>query len=363
MRSPFEARRLLIVTDAWSPQVNGVVRTLASTIHELSTMGVESQVLDPSLFRTLPCPGDSEIRLAVAPPSNVERLIEQAAPDALHIATEGPLGWAARRVAIRRGWRFTSAYHTRFPEYLQARAGVPLAWTYGYLNAFHRPSHAVLVPSQHVMRQLSVRGFSRLRYWGRGVDHQVFAPGARRGVVKTESPIFLYAGRIAAEKNIEAFLQLELPGEKWVAGDGPLRSEFQRRYPTVRWFGSLCSERLADVYRQADVFVFPSKTDTFGLVMVEAMACGLPVAAYPVPGPLDVIGRSKAGVMSHDLRAACLKCLELPREFALQRAAHFSWRTSAEQFLGALVPMRPPTTRKDFYEPAQYPALSGSGPA
>lgn len=363
MQSLPSSRKLLIVTDAWSPQVNGVVRTLQSTAHELRAMGLQVQVLEPSAFRTLPCPGDSGIRLALAFPSKVERLIEQVAPDALHIATEGPLGQAARYVALRRGWRFTTAYHTRFPEYLHARAKLPLKWTYAYLKAFHRSSHAVLVPSRHVMRQLSVHGFSRLRYWGRGVDHKVFYPRPDPELANSEAPVFLYAGRIAAEKNIEAFLQLELPGQKWVVGDGPMLCELKTRYPKVQWFGSLSSQALANVYRQATVFVFPSKTDTFGLVMAEAMACGLPVAAYPVPGPLDVIGRSKAGVMSHDLRAACLKCLEIPREYALHRASRFSWRTSADQFLSALVPMRTFTNRKDFYEPAQYPALSGSGPA
>ncbi len=363
MQSLPSSRKILIVTDAWAPQVNGVVRTLQNTAHELRAVGFKVQILEPSVFRTIPCPGDSGIRLALALPSRVERFIEQAAPDALHIATEGPLGWAARYVAIHRGWRFTSAYHTRFPEYLQARARVPLDWTYAYLKAFHRPSHAVLVPSQHVMRQLSVHGFSKLRYWGRGVDHKVFFSKPDSQFRNPSVPVFLYAGRIAAEKNIEAFLALDLPGEKWMAGDGPLRRELGKRYPEVRWFGSLSSQQLASVYREATVFVFPSKTDTFGLVMAEAMACGLPVAAFPVPGPLDVIGRSKAGVMSEDLKEACLRCLEIPREFALQRAAQFSWRVSAAQFIAALVPMRTQTYRKDLNEPAQYPALSESGPA
>jgi glycosyltransferase involved in cell wall biosynthesis len=355
--------KLVIITDAWVPQINGVVRTLQNTVQELQAMGLQVQVLDPSSFHTVACPGDAGIRLALATPSKVERLIEQAAPDALHIATEGPLGWAARKAAVRRGWRFTTAYHTRFPEYLQARAKVPLSWTYRALKAFHRSSHAVLVPSRHVMRQLSVEGFTRLHYWGRGVDHKVFYPDQSTIPANQQNPVFLYVGRIAAEKNIEAFLQLDLPGEKWVVGDGPLLTQFKNSYPKARWFGPLLSNELADVYRQASVFVFPSKTDTFGLVMVEAMACGLPVAAYPVPGPLDVIGRSKAGVMHEDLKQACLRCLEIPREYALQRAALFSWRTSAEQFLSVLVPMRSLTTRKDFYEPAQYPALPGSGQA
>ena len=358
-----KACRLLIVTDAWVPQVNGVVRTLQSTIKELSAAGFEVEILDSSLFHTLPCPGDTGIRLALVAPSRVEQLIEQAAPDALHIATEGPLGWAARRIAIRHGWRFTTAYHTRFPEYLKARFKVPLNLTYRMLRVFHRPSQAVLVPSRHVMRQLSIEGFTKLHYWGRGVDHDVFHPEPGQRSANYQRPIFLYVGRVAVEKNIQAFLDLDLPGEKWVVGDGPLRPQLQRCYPQVRWFGSLSSSDLASVYRQSTVFVFPSKTDTFGLVMAEAMACGLPVAAYPVPGPLDVIGRSKAGIMSEDLREACLRCLEIPRAFPIQRAALFSWRSSAEQFLGALVPMRPPTIRKDFYEPAQYPALPGPGTA
>lgn len=363
MRCPPDLSRVLIVTDAWRPQVNGVVRTLQSTVQELGSLGVHTQIIEPGMFATIPCPGDTQIRLALARPSKLERLIEQAAPQALHIATEGPLGWAARQVALRRGWRFTSAYHTRFPEYLHARARVPLAWTYAYLRAFHRPSSAVLVPSRHVMRHLSIHGFGKLRFWSRGVDQAVFVPHPESDRSRPNHPVFLYAGRVAAEKNIEAFLKLELPGEKWVAGDGPLLADLKRRYPRVRWFGALSSHELARVYGQAHVFVFPSKTDTFGLVMAEAMACGLPVAAFPVPGPLDVIGRSKAGVMSENLQQACLQCLAIPREFALQRAARFSWRTSAQQFLESLVPMRSLLSRKDLYEPAQYPALSGSGPA
>lgn len=330
--------KVMIVTDAWKPQVNGVVRTLQTTARELQAMGHTVEFLTPLEFPTLPCPTYPDIRLSLFPGGKVVRLLLDFDPDALHIATEGPLGMAARRFAIRRGLPFTTAYHTRFPEYVRARAGVPLSWTYAFLRWFHGPSEAVMAPTDVVKRDLEAYGFRNVVKWSRGVDLDIFKPQHSERL-NSEPPIFLYVGRVAVEKNIEAFLELNLPGSKWVAGVGPALKGIQVRYPKVNYLGLLNQHELAQVYASADVFVFPSKTDTFGLVLLEAMACGLPVAAYPVTGPLDVIGDSKtAGILHEDLRTACLEALKLRREDAAAHARKFSWRAATEQFLSHLHP-------------------------
>lgn len=329
--------KILLVTDAWEPQVNGVVRTLKSTARELTAMGHEIRTLTPLDFRTVPCPTYPDIRLALFPSSRVAREITEFDPDVLHIATEGPLGMAARRVALRQDLPFTTAYHTRFPEYVHARFRFPLGWTYAYLRAFHRPSRAVMVPTEVVKRDLEAQGFERVVLWSRGVDLDVFRP-QRSQRLQSKPPIFLYVGRVAVEKNVEAFLRLDLPGSKWVVGTGPALPRLRDEFPHVNYLGLLERQELAEVYASADVFVFPSKTDTFGLVLLEAMACGLPVAAYPVTGPLDVIGHSAAGALDADLRAACLRALELKREDAAAHAQTFSWRAATEQFFGHLHP-------------------------
>jgi glycosyltransferase involved in cell wall biosynthesis len=331
---------VLIVTDAWQPQVNGVVRTLGNTCAHLSAMGLEVDLLTPLSFMTLPCPSYPEIRLSLTSHRRVQALIEQFDPDALHIATEGPLGWAARKAALRNGWAFTTAYHTRFPEYIKARLGVPLRWSYALLRQFHGVASSVLAPTPAIAQELQSRGFSNVQHWSRGVAHDIFYPQAEQRPINRDRPVFLYAGRLSVEKNIEAFLELELPGQKWVAGEGPLSKVLKRKYPQARYLGVLSQHELALIYRQADVFVFPSLTDTFGLVMAEAMACGLPVAAFPVAGPIDVVGHSGAGVLHHDLRQACLACLEIDRHKPLQRAARFTWPIATEQFYRALAPMR-----------------------
>ena len=334
-------RRVVIVTDAWKPQVNGVVRTIDNTRRELVRMGVEVTIVSPQDFRTVPCPTYPEIRLSLTTPARLIRIIEDYAPDALHIATEGPLGWCARQSATARGWHFTTAYHTRFPEYIRSRTGLPLGPSYRLLARFHRRSAAVLVPTQSMVAVLRARGFERVTHWSRGVDHDIFYPRmAQSALPDARNPVFLYAGRLAVEKNIEAFLSLDLPGQKWVVGDGPAAVSLRRKYPRARFLGMLEPEVLARVYSEADVFVFPSRTDTFGLVMAEAMACGLPVAAFPVPGPLDVVGDSGAGVLHEDLRQACLGCLAIARSTALARAAQFNWKQASLQFLLALRPMR-----------------------
>lgn len=329
---------ILIVTDAWEPQVNGVVRTLKSTRRELERLGHTVDILSPLEFKTIPCPTYPDIQLSLRPKRRVIERIEAFKPDALHIATEGPLGLAARRWAVKHGFPFTTAYHTRFPEYVHARLRIPLAWTYRYLQWFHGPAEAIMAPTQVVKRDLEQVGFRNVVLWSRGVELDIFYP---RHVQRlgTRPPIFLYVGRVAVEKNIEAFLELDLPGSKWVAGEGPALAALRAKYPKTNFMGVLNQHELADVYSSADVFVFPSKTDTFGLVLLEAMACGLPIAAYPVTGPLDVIGDAPAGALNHDLRQACLDALTLIREDALAHAQKFSWASATSQFINHLHPI------------------------
>jgi len=330
--------KIMMVSDAWEPQVNGVVRTLQYTARELRAMGHAVDFLTPLEFSTLPCPTYPDIRLSLFPGGQVVRRLSEFDPDAVHIATEGPLGMAARRFALTRGLPFTTAYHTRFPEYVRARIGMPLSWTYAFLRWFHGPSEAVMVPTGVVKRDLESYGFKNVVMWSRGVDLDIFKPQHSERL-KSSRPIFLYVGRVAVEKNIEAFLELELPGSKWVAGAGPALRRIRSRYPNVNYLGVLNQRELAQVYASADVFVFPSRTDTFGLVLLEAMACGLPVAAYPVTGPLDVIGESStAGILHEDLRTACLAAQKLRREDAVAHAQKFSWRATTEQFLANLHP-------------------------
>lgn len=347
--------KILIVTDAWTPQVNGVVRTLMNTRAQLMSLGHEVAMVTPDLFHTFPCPTYPEIRLAIRPQRKMTELIEHFNPDCLHIATEGPLGWAARACALSSNRPFTTAYHTKFPEYVKARFGVPLWLTYAVLRHFHKPSKGLMVATPSVEKTLAERGFRNMRRWSRGVDLERFQLLDTIQCAKTSQqqerptrlfaadwarpakrPVFLFAGRVAIEKNIEAFLCLDLPGEKWVAGDGPQRAKLEAKYPDVKWLGMLDQASLALAYQDADVFVFPSVTDTFGLVLLEAMACGLPVAAYPVTGPNDVVGDSGAGVLDSDLYIACIEALEIPREKARQHAEKFSWSSATQQFFSHL---------------------------
>lgn len=330
--------KILIVTDAWEPQVNGVVRTLKQTRRELIRLGHDVDLLTPLEFKTLPCPTYPEIRLSMFPARHVRRRIAGSAPDALHIATEGPLGMAARAHAVKHGLPFTTAYHTRFPEYVRARTGIPLALTYRFLRWFHGPSRAILVPTNVVKRDLEAWRFERVVLWSRGVDLDMFKPGPPLPN-DAAPPVFLCVGRVAVEKNIEAFLDLDLPGTKWVAGDGPLLEALKKKHPKVRFTGVMNQTELASLYNAASVFVFPSRTDTFGLVLLEAMACGCPVAAYPVTGPIDVIGDAPAGALDEDLRAACLRALKIDRRLARRHAERYSWEACTRQFLGYLQPI------------------------
>jgi len=336
--------KILIVTDAWEPQVNGVVRTLKSTRRELERMGHAVDLLTPLEFRTVPCPTYPEIRLSILPRKRVASRIAAMRPDAIHIATEGPLGLAARAHALRHGLPFTTAYHTRFPEYVQARFGMPLSVTYRFLRWFHGRAQAVLVPTRVVKQDLERFGFApgRVVLWSRGVELDLFKPGPAMPHDLTR-PVFLYVGRVAVEKNIEAFLALDLPGSKWVAGEGPLLARLKAEHPEVRFTGVLGQAELASLYNAADVFVFPSRTDTFGLVLLEALACGCPVAAYPVTGPIDVIGdvrdETAAGALDDDLKRAALRALTIPRAAARAHAERYSWEACTRQFVAHLQPI------------------------
>lgn len=330
--------RIMIVTDAWKPQVNGVVRSLTETVRELDGFGHQVNMITPLEFRTIPCPTYPDIRLSLLPYRQVAQRIAGFAPDAIHIATEGPLGLAARRFCLREGLAFTSAYHTRFPEYIHARCRLPLSVSYAWMRRFHNASQAVMVPTRSIAGDLEARGFGNVKLWSRGVDTAMFSPGERQRLDESNPPRFVYIGRVAVEKNIEAFLKLDLPGSKWVVGDGPLLPRLKQQYPDVYFAGVFPQQELARFYRAADVFVFPSLTDTFGLVLLEAMACGAPVAAFPVAGPLDVVGDSGAGVLDWDLRAACLKALELDRGHVRRVAESYSWQAASRQFESHLRP-------------------------
>lgn len=331
--------RIALVTDAWRPQVNGVVITLVELQQRLADLGHTVQVIEPSAFRRFPCPGYREIELAWRPYAQVARALAASGADAIHIATEGPLGQAARRWCLKHGRRFTTAFHTRFPDVLAKAIGLPSAWGYALFRRFHRPSAGVMVPTVGMRRILDAHRYTSLRDWSHGVDLNLFkpVPGADLGL---EPPVFLYVGRVSYEKNLEAFLKLDLPGTKLVYGRGPLEARLQRAYPDVVWRGIVPREELPHIYSASDVFVFPSLSETFGLVMLEAMACGTPVAAFPVAGPLDVVGDSAGGVLHADLRIAALRALQLPRAGALARAREFGWDAVADQFVGHLVPAR-----------------------
>ncbi|MFC4166208.1 glycosyltransferase family 4 protein [Teichococcus aestuarii] len=336
--------RILIVSDAWAPQVNGVVRTLGMVSAALRRGGDTVEVLGPDRFRGLAVPGEPGLRLALGAGPQLGALAGVFAPDAVHIATEGPLGWSMRRLCRARGWSFTTAFHTRFPDYLRARLGVPAAISWHVLRRFHAAAAGTFVATEALRQELAGQGFTRLRPWSRGVDTALFQPGPRDAFAGLPRPIFLCAGRVAPEKGVEDFLALPLPGSKVVVGDGPLRATLERRYPEARFTGFLHREALAAAYAAADVMVFPSRTDTFGLVLLEAMACGTPIAAYPQPGPRTVLGNAEPplniGAMDTDLRAACLRALSADRAACRARAESFSWEACAAQFRAQLVPLR-----------------------
>jgi glycosyltransferase involved in cell wall biosynthesis len=321
-----------MATDAWAPQVSGVVTTMVNTSELVREMGHEVLMVTPEGFRTLPCPGYAEIRLAVKPKRRVFRMLDEFRPDAVHIATEGPLGMSARRWCLRNGVPFASSYHTQFPEYIRLRAPIPLRWTYAWLRRFHRPAHTTLVRTKTQKRLLKERGFAHLKVWPGAVDTNLFRPRGKEALALPR-PISMYMGRVAVEKGLEAFLDLELPGSQVVIGGGPDLEKLQRRYPNAHFYGPKFGEELARLVSAADVFVFPSRTDTLGLVMLEAMACGIPVAAFPVPGPIDVIQEGSTGAMDEDLEAAVYRALSLDGEACIEFAQYHSWQRSVERFL------------------------------
>jgi glycosyltransferase involved in cell wall biosynthesis len=341
--------RILVATDAWEPQVNGVVRTLTRVVQELRDMGHMVEVVSPDQFKTFPLPTYPEIKVALGVYEPVQERFKAFEPEAIHIATEGPIGLAARRICVEWKLPFTTSYHTRFPEYVSARLPLPLAAGYAYMKWFHKPSGRLMVATPTMRDELSRHGFRNISAWSRGVDTQLFKPRAEGDAelfAGLPRPIFLYVGRVAVEKNIEAFLGIDLPGSKVVVGDGPQREELAEKYPDAVFTGSRFGHELAAHFAAADVFVFPSLTDTFGLVILEAMASGVPVAAYPAPGPIDIIPGSNAGVLAHSategLREACLEALKLDRKAVRAFAERFSWRACAEDFVRNLQPYPEP---------------------
>lgn len=337
--------KLALITDAWHPQVNGVVTTLNELVQSLQGMGVQVHVIHPGQFEHRPCPGYAGIDLAVRPTRSLTRMLDALQPDAVHLATEGPLGWAARRICLKKKWAFTTAFHTKFPEILNSALRIPLSWGYALFRHFHKPSSGVMVPTQGVLEMLQQRQFGQLKPWTHGVDTKLFAfheqPLALADLEHLPRPLWLFVGRISYEKNIQAFLKLDLPGTRLVCGVGPLQAHLQSSYPDVHWMGVLPREHLAKVYAAADVFVFPSRSETFGLVMLEAMAAGTPVAAYPVDGPLQVLGADQGqmlgGVLHEDLRVAATKALTVSRHQARERSQAFGWDAAAQLFFSHLV--------------------------
>ncbi|MBN8502101.1 MAG: glycosyltransferase family 1 protein [Sphingomonadales bacterium] len=353
--------RIAIATDAWCPQINGVVRTLAATVAELDHRGYEVEMITPERFRTVPMPGYGSIDLAIAPRFSARKLLKAFQPDIVHIATEGPIGWSARGWCKAHDVPYTSAFHTRFPDYAAVRTGISAERFWPIFRRFHRSSRAVLAATPSLERELNARGIDNVRRWTRGISHRQFRPDGdlHRAMIDLPRPILLNVGRVAPEKNLEAFLALDVPGTKVIVGDGPALETLRQRYPDAVFLGSLGGEELASAYRSADCFVFPSLTDTFGLVVIEALACGTPVAAYPVPGPIDILGEvgrgcdndfpARIGAVHADLGEAIACALQVDRKAAAVFARRFTWETATDQFLsavqGALALQNDPTDR------------------
>lgn len=334
--------RLVIVSDAWTPQTNGVVTTLQSVLEHLPDLGADATVLHPGMFVTRPLPGYPEIRVA-CDPWRLRQRLDVLRPEAVHIATEGPLGLGARRLLRQRGLPFSTSLHTKFPEYVRQRVGAPLGAGYAYLRWFHAPATSVLCTTESHRQELDRWGIANLVVWGRGVDTLRFRPRPRRPRAR---PRLLYVGRVAVEKNLEAFLRLEVDADKVVVGDGPARADLQRRYPQATWLGYRHGDALVAEYGDADAFVFPSRTDTFGLVMLEAMACGTPVAAFPVTGPRDVVVPGINGILDDDLAVAVRQALDLDRGACRQWAVQQGWRRTAKRLVASLTPMAWPAPRR-----------------
>jgi glycosyltransferase involved in cell wall biosynthesis len=337
--------RILVATDAWHPQVNGVVRTLTMMAEAAKAFGVDVSFLTPQSFRTFAMPSYRDLRVALPYQAKITRLINEARPDSIHIATEGPIGVVVRRYCRKHGLPFTTSFHTRFPEYISARLPFPESWIWTALRRFHGASQAVMAATPALATELRQRGFRNVVLWPRGVDAKQFHP--RPVDLGLPRPLFLCVGRVAVEKNLEAFLDLDLPGTKVIVGDGPALTALIRKYPQAVFLGGRQGEALAEAYAAADVFVFPSKTDTFGLVLLEALASGLPVAAFPVTGPRDVIGNEPVGALNEDLRAACLSALEISPQACLEFAARHTWEASARVFVDNITAIRAVDPKSD----------------
>lgn len=341
---------IVIATDAWHPQMNGVVRSIDTTVSMLRQRGHDVRMITPDLFRNWACPTYPEIRLALGCGSAVSRMLDDIDPDAIHISTEGPIGWAARRWCLRRNRPFTTCFHTRFPDYVSARTGLPADWIWPVMRRFHGPAARTFVATQTLASELTARGIGPVHLWSRGVDLSLFGPEQplhpeMDGLAR---PILLNVGRVAVEKNLEEFLSLETPGAKVVVGDGPALAKFRAQYPDVKFLGPLHGAELASAYASADVFVFPSRTDTFGLVNIEAMASGLPVAAHPVPGPIDILGQDETGMhggtgrigaLDEDLAAAIERAFEAYLDSCISEAAHYDWDHCTDRFVEGLEPV------------------------
>jgi glycosyltransferase involved in cell wall biosynthesis len=330
-------QRVVIVTDAWTPQTNGVVRTLTTTRNMLVSQGHDVHVIEPNQFHNFACPTYPEIRLSWLPSRNIAAQMRALQPNAVHIATEGPLGMAARSWCLKQSWPYTTSYHTQFPEYVRARFPVPLEWSYAWLRRFHGRAARTMVSTPSMQSLLESRGFKNIARWSRGVDVQLFRP--RESILSLPRPISAYVGRVAVEKNIEDFLKLKLPGTKVVIGDGPEREALQAKYPDVVFVGYKFGEELAQHVASCDVMVFPSRTDTFGLVLIEAMACGVPVAAYPVTGPIDVVKQGITGVLDEDLQSAAINALKMDRNACREHALNYTWEIATQQFFCNLAPI------------------------
>jgi len=341
--------KLLLATDAWGPQVNGVVTTLTQMVEGIKSMGHEVEVIATGDYPSIPMPTYPEIKISIWM-KGLKRRIESFSPDAIHIATEGPIGQLVRKYCLKQGYAFTTSFHTRFPEYIRERLPVPLEWTYPFVRSFHRPAFRTLAPTKTLVTELRQRGFQHMEVWGRGVDTDLFAP-ERKIDLEFPGPILLSVGRVAPEKNLKAFLDVDVKGTKIVVGDGPALDELRTLYPDVIFPGMKRGIALAQYFASADVFVFPSLTDTFGLVMLEANACGTPVAAFPVTGPVDVLQEGVTGCMREDLSDAINEALNLSRAVCREEALKRSWPRVVQQFLQALMPLN--SDKKNDMDAAQ----------
>ena len=350
--------RILVATDAWHPQVNGVVRTLTSMARSASALGEEISFLTPDGFPSMAVPTYPGLRIALPNRREIARRIEAASPDAIHIATEGPVGWAVRGYCRRRKLAFTTSYTTRFPEYVAVRTGIPASVGYAVLRHFHAAASMTMVAADSLRQELGSRGFRKLGFWTRGVDTELFTPDDP-AELDLPRPIFMTMGRVAVEKNLDAFLALDLPGSKVVIGDGPQKAALRQKYPKAIFLGEKKGRDLSAHLAAADVFVFPSLTDTFGVVQLEALACGTPVAAFPVTGPLDVIGDRPIGALGADLRSACIRALAMSREACRNFALERSWESSARQFIGNLTALQPSRPLRPITRVASQSAVQG----